>query len=263
MKYLITGSEGFVGSHLMDIFPGSIGIDNRALNKIKRSDTIVKDIVLDPVDKEVKECSMVIHCACSDIRTSMAKPFLDLDVNIKGTLKLLDACRRYNKSFLYISSVSVHAEKSHYAISKRAGERYAIMYRQWIPACIIRLSNVYGERDTESVIAKWLSENTIKLINPKATRDFVYIKDVQESVKLSIEKWPQDIIDIGTGCSENIGDLAFWFSNKLNKPIEIVSNREIDNVVDRQVDWIPAFRKLDFRCKYSIYQGLKDMGFND
>lgn len=263
MKYLITGSEGFIGSHLMDLFPGSIGIDNRSMNKVLRDDTITRDIVTDNFDEFIKESDIVIHCACSDIRTSMHDQFLDAEVNIIGTLNLLSSCRKYKKPFMYISSVSVHTESSHYAISKRSGERYTIMYRQWIPTCIIRLSNVYGDRDTESVIGKWTTEPVIKLINPDASRDFVYIKDAIRGIKLSLEKWPQDIIDIGTGESIDLGNLASMISSIRKVPIETIPAREIDNVIYRHVDWIPAYNKLKFTANYSIKNGLADMGFHE
>lgn len=260
MRYLITGSEGFIGSHLIDLFPNSIGVDNRASSKVLRDGTVVADISTDNIDSLIEKCDIVIHCACSDIRVSMKDPFLDAQVNVIGTLKLLDACRRLNKPFFYISSVSVHSESSHYAISKRSGERYSLMYRQWIPTSIIRLSNVYGERDTESVMGKWLTESSIKLINPDASRDFVYIKDVMAGINLALKKWPQNIIDLGTGVSFNLGKLAYWIASKRNVEVETIPEREIDNVIHRVVDWIPAQRDLGFRPQYDIYSGLKDMG---
>ena len=258
-KICVIGGEGFIGSHLVDRF-NAISIDDRSMPKHNFLHTHKLDITMEPIDDIFTDCDLVIHCACSDIRKSITEPERDCLVNALGTLNVLKSCRKLRKSILYISSVSVHSEKSHYAISKFAGEKYTLMYRQWIDTCVIRLSNVFGERDTESVVAKWLTEDKIKLIDADATRDFLYIKDAVVAVEKAIEFFPQKVIDIGTGVETSLGKLALWISSKKNVPIVSESEREIDNVKRRVVDFTQAVKLINFTAKYTVYQGLNNMG---
>jgi len=257
---LITGGEGFVGSHLVEKLSDAQPLDDRSFNKYTFKNTIVMDICSPDIFEIVKQSDYVIHCACRDIRNSITKPLEDAEVNILGTLNLLQACRKYNKMFVYISSVSVHQEASHYAISKRTAERYALFYRQWIPTIIIRLSNVFGSRDTESVIAKWLKNDVITLIKDGTqTRDFTYIEDAINGIIKSIEKKPEEIIDIGTGSQTKLVDLANWLSHNTNKKVIFHPKREIDNVLKRVVDIEKMKTYLDFKPKWNLYDALKYM----
>ncbi len=256
---LITGGEGFIGSHLVDNIKDAVPLDDRSFNKYKFDNTIVMDIRSKDIYDVVKKSDYIIHCACRDIRTSIIEPIIDAEVNGIGTLNLLRACREYKKDFLYISSVSVHHEASHYAISKQTGERYTLMYRQWISTTIVRLSNVFGPRDTESVIAKWLKNDIITLIDPNHTRDFTYYKDAIKGIKCAIEYRPSEIIDIGTGIQTKLGDIANWLSKKLNKPIKKIQQREIDNVKKRVVDIKQQKKNLNFSPEWNLYIALEEM----
>jgi UDP-glucose 4-epimerase len=221
MKVCVIGGEGFVGSHLVERFD-AIPVDNRSRAKHTFSNTVVGDVALpfmsDAIVYAIGASDVVIHAACSDIRESMTAPARDARVNIIGTLNVLRTCRNLNTPLLYISSVSIHSEASHYAVSKAAAEKYCLLYRQWIPTCVIRLSNVYGPRDTESVIAKWVSEPEIELIAPDATRDFVYVADAVNAIDEAVRKFPKEILDIGTGVVTRLGDLAEWMSKRRDVP---------------------------------------------
>ncbi|MCD4652269.1 MAG: NAD-dependent epimerase/dehydratase family protein, partial [Candidatus Cloacimonetes bacterium] len=203
------------------------------------------------------EADFVIHSACRDIRNSMICPVEDSLVNVTGMVNLLSTCRKFNKPILYISSVSVYSEASHYAISKLCGEYYAKFYRQWIPTYIVRLSNVFGKGDGASVIGRWYEQDKITLIDPDHTRDFTFIGDVVEGIKRVIRAKPLDTIDIGTGVETSLGELAKWFSRRTGKPIEMMPKREIDNVEQRSVYEIEKMVKLiEFKPKPNLYEEL-------
>ena len=256
MKYLICGGEGFVGSHLVEALNDATPLDDRSYNKFYNNKTIVKSIVSPDIADIVKDFDFVVNSACHDIRNSIIKPIADAENNIIGTLNLLMACRKHNKPFLYISSASVHRESNHYSLSKLAGEKYTSLYRQWIPTYIVRLSNVFGKGDTESVIGKWIAQPNITLVDSKHTRDFTYIDDAIAGILKVIEKRPQKIHDIGTGIEKSLGELAEWFSKKMNKPIIRMPAREIDNVKERCIDIKHLFNELDFKPKWKIHEAL-------
>lgn len=258
MRVLVLGGEGFIGSHLVDRIPGAVPLDDRSLPKHRFPSTIVKDIC-GPIDDEVRAADLVIHAACRDIRHSMTEPLEDARVNVLGTLNVLLACRRHRVPFFYLSSVSVHREVSHYAVSKAAGERYCRMYRQWIPTSMVRLSNVFGPRDTESVVARWLRADEIGLIDPDATRDFTYVKDTIDGILRALEVWPEEEVEIGTGREVRLGDLAEWIARRRGVPIRRIGRREIDNVVRRVVDADVAARRIGFRARWTVFEGLEEM----
>lgn len=256
-KVLILGGEGFVGSNLVSRFPGARVLDDRSFHKREFGSTIVRSIN-EPIDEIIRESDLVIHAACRDIRTSMRDPMEDARVNILGTLNVLMLCRKFQVPLFYISSVSVHHEVSHYAVSKSAGERYALMYRQWVPTCVVRLSNVFGPGDTESVVGKWLREDSITVIDADASRDFTYIQDTAEGIVKAVEAWPKEVVDIGTGKETTLSELATWLSKKTGKPVQRMPPREIDNVHHRVVDPTIAERVIGFRAKWDIFSGLDD-----
>jgi UDP-glucose 4-epimerase len=256
MKALIIGAEGFVGSHLRKALPDSVGIDDRSFNKKDREGTVVKSI-LDDLEPEVKEADVVINAACRDIRRSIDDPISDAQVNILGTLNVLNTCRKHNKKVVFISSVSIHSQASHYAVSKLSGEHYANLYRRWIPTYIVRLSNVFGKGDTESVIGKWIAQDQITLIDPDHTRDFTYVEDSVAGILKVIELEPPEAVEIGTGVETRLGDLADWLSKRLDKPIVQVPEREIDVVKRRRIDDIDKLRtNIDFQPKWELYDAL-------
>lgn len=254
---LVLGGEGFVGSHIVAKIPNARPLDDRSFAKRLSPRTIVKDICSPDMDDLISLAGLVVHAACKDIRNSIRYPMQDAQTNILGTLNVLMACRKHQVPLVYISSVSVQNEVSHYAVSKSAGERYALMYRQWVPTCVVRLSNVFGPGDTESVLARWLREPEVTIIDPTATRDFTYVEDTVDGILKAIETWPTDVVSIGTGIETPLGELAHWLAAKMGKPVREVPKREIDNVHRRVVNPEEAERKIGFRAKWSVRDGLE------
>lgn len=252
---LILGGEGFVGSNLAERIPGARVLDDRSFNKHLFDRTVVKDIGAD-LEPEIRGCGLVVHAACRDIRNSMTQPLEDARTNVMGTLNVLTICRRLQVPLFYISSVSVEREVNHYAVSKSAGERYTLMYRQWVPTCVVRLSNVFGPRDTESVIAKWLREDEITVVDENATRDFTYVEDTVTGILRAVEVWPADVVNIGTGRETRLGKLAEWLASRTGKPIRMMPPREIDNVHRRVVDPRDAEARIGYRAKWEIRDAL-------
>jgi UDP-glucose 4-epimerase len=255
---LILGGEGFIGSHLVERIPNAIPVDDRSFHKHEFPNTVVMDIAAPEIDGLIANAGLVVHAACRDIRNSMNKPMEDAQTNILGTLNVLMACRRHQVPCFYISSVSVENEVSHYAVSKSAGERYTMMYRQWVPTAMVRLSNVFGPRDTESVVARWLREAEITLIAENATRDFTYVEDTVAGILKAIEVWPAHVVSIGTGVETSLGSLAEWISMRMEKPVRKIAAREIDNVIRRVVDPADAEKRIGFRARWGIFNGLED-----
>jgi len=254
MKILVTGGAGFIGSHLCEklIDSGSkiICVDNfdefyePAIKEDNISDLAAKDFELyrsdicDPVSMEEifskSSIDMVIHMAAkAGVRPSIREPLLYERVNIRGTINLLECCRRHNVSrFIFASSSSVYGgnEKlpfseedrvdfpiSPYAATKKAGElichTYNSLYK--ISVFCFRFFTVYGPRQRpEMAIHKF----TRKILNGEdveiygdgsSSRDYTYIDDVISGIMNSIEKIKGfEIINLGNSSTVKLLDLV-------------------------------------------------------
>ena len=217
MKVLITGADGFIGSHLTELMAASCydvrafvyynsfnswgwldSIDKGVLNTI---DVIAGDI-RDPsaVRQAVVGCDAVLHLAALiAIPFSYVAPDAYVDTNIKGTLNILQACREHQIRVLVTSTSEVYGTaqyvpidekhpyqgQSPYSATKIGADRLAeSFYRSFeLPVTIVRPFNTYGPRQSAraiipTIITQALSgSKQIKLGKLTPTRDLNYVKD--------------------------------------------------------------------------------------
>ncbi len=245
---LVTGGAGFIGSHLVDrLSPGNkvIVLDNLfsgLLSNLEKSNDQITFIKGDILDRAllrdiVAEVEFIFHLAAhvGNIR-SIKDPHFDMDVNIKGTLNLLEACRNSNiKRFVYTSSAAIFGEakylpideehplnpESPYAVSKLAAEKYCLAFHKvhGVPATALRYFNAYGPRQDTSEYANAIAIflGRIKDGKPltifgdgKQTRDFVFIEDVVTANILAATQPAAvgEIFNIATGQDNSIEQLV-------------------------------------------------------
>jgi len=215
MKILVTGGAGFIGSHIVDLLIEKgfeiVVIDDLSKGNIMNVNKRAKFYKLDILSKDIGDIfrkenfDVVIHeAAKTNVRKSLKEPIDYVQVNIVGTLNLLECCRRFNvKKFIYAASASRYGEpevlpcdeshstnpKSPYAISKHVGEKFIKLYSELygIKFTILIYSNVYGERQDTSeesgvipiFINKLLKNETPFIFGDgNQTRDFTYVRDV-------------------------------------------------------------------------------------
>ena len=246
-KILVTGGAGFVGSNLVDkLSPDNtvVVLDNLfsgLLSNLEKSEdriTFVKGDVLDKalVKDIVAEVDYVFHLAAhvGNIR-SIKDPNFDMEVNIGGTLNLLEACRNSNiKRLVYSSSGAIFGEakylpideehplnpESPYAVSKLAAEKYCFAFHKvyGVPTTALRYFNVYGPRQDTSEYANAISIflSRIREGKPltvfgdgKQTRDFIFVKDVARANILAATHPSAvgEIFNIATGKENSIKEL--------------------------------------------------------
>ncbi len=288
---LITGGAGFIGSHTADLlilngYDVTV-LDNLStgskLNVNKKAKFIFGDILnIDKNMSKFKDIDAVIHCAAQiSVNKSIKQPTYDANINIIGSLKLLEVCRKLSvKKFVFASSCAVyglqqrfvsesHIEKPEnpYAIGKRSVEMYMDFYnRQYDIECAsLRYANVYGPRQNYfgeagvvTIFINQLLRNNKPAIfgDGNQTRDFIYVEDVALANLLTLKKKTLDKLNIGTGKETTINNLLSKIKlllgkEKINPVYKAVRNAEVRfsslsiKLAKKELDWKPATELTD------------------
>lgn len=238
----ITGGAGFIGSHLAEAFLAAghrvVVLDDLSGGKVEnvpaeaelrvldiRSEDAARLLVEEGVDV------LVHHAAQMDVRRSVADPRFDADVNILGTLNLLEAARRGRVRQVIFASTggAIYGEQetfpasedhparpvSPYGVAKLAVERYLFFYHTayGLDATCLRYANVYGERQSPhgeaGVVAifldRLLSDRT-STINGEGlqTRDYVHVSDVVNANLAVFGRPGFHVYNVGTGIETSV-----------------------------------------------------------
>lgn len=295
MKVLITGGAGFIGSHVVEECLSHnyevIVVDNFSTGNINNISDVCKVYQVDINDSqlekvfELEKPDMVIHLAAqASVMQSLEDPVADGEINILGTLKLLEYARIHTvKKVVLASSAAVYGNPvelpvneeapldplSFYSLSKRAGEQYVQLYESLydLPCCILRFSNVYGPRQNPlgeaGVVSIFINQlihrEEISIYGGQQTRDFVYVKDVAKACLRAIESTKTGVYNISS-CSEiSINDLFSITSLLAGISMEPqkypVRQGEIQQSVLANDK---AKKELNWKNTYSLKEGLKE-----
>ena len=304
MRVLVTGGAGFIGSHLVDRLIGEehhvVCLDNfdpyydsaikrrniahNLENKnFKLVETDVRDKgKLEGVFKNQK-IEQVVHLAAKvGVRPSVQDPFIYEDVNIRGTINLLELSRDFNiKNFIFGSSSSVYGigEKvpfseedvcqpiSPYAVSKRACELYCYAYHHLfdIPVCCLRFFTVYGPRQRPEMaihrFTRLIDEGReIEVYGDGSSkRDYTYIDDVIEGLRAVLDKkFDFQIINLGSSKTVELRYLISLIEKNLGKKAKIKKlPNQLGDVPVTCADISKAKRLLNHDPKVGIENGIK------
>jgi len=245
MRVLVTGGAGFIGSHLTDhlLERGHevAAADNLSTGKRENvpegASFYEADIRsgLDEVFSEFRPEAVAHQAAQMDVRRSVREPDFDADVNVLGTVRLLQNCVAHEvQKFVFASTGgAVYGEQrefpatedhpqypvSPYGVSKLAGERYLHYYetQYGLPYVALRYANVYGPRQDPhgeaGVVAIFcgnLRDGKTSTINGtgEQTRDYVFVGDVARANVLALEnEVPSGAYNVGTGIETDVNRL--------------------------------------------------------
>jgi nucleoside-diphosphate-sugar epimerase len=217
--------------------------------------------------------SVVFHlAACFANQNSIDHPQKDLAVNGVGTLKLLEYAVRYGVSkFIYASSSCIKDLSTPYALSKKLGEDYTLLYNKQygLDTTVLRYYNSYGPGDRpgtyRSVIPNFicsalLGKDITITGTGQETRDFTYVDDIVEGTVLaSSEDVPGEVFSIGSGNQTKIIDLACMIKDMTGSDSDIVfgKRRNWDTVDSRIAGISLAKKKLGYNPKIGLKEGLE------
>ena len=300
MRYLVTGGAGFIGSNIVEeLLKRNYTVrvlDNFSTGKRENLKEFQKDIELIEgdirsfhiVQKAVKGIDVILHeAALPSVPRSINDPITSNEVNVVGTLNILDAAKENNvKRVVYASSSSVYGDNpelpkhegmmpnplSPYAVSKLAGEKYCQVYSRLygIETVILRYFNVFGPRqdpnsEYSAVIPKFIkliSNNQRPTIYGDGTqsRDFTYVANVVEANILAATKNIQSGIVMNCACHGQVtlNSLIRELNELLNKEVNPIYTEPRHGDIKHSFANIDLIeKKLGFSPSVEFKEGLK------
>jgi nucleoside-diphosphate-sugar epimerase len=277
VRIAITGSSGFIGTHLVKKLREQ---ENDILEiDIKNGIDITNNEDIRKIDKF--DC--VIHLAAKIfVPDSFLYPELFFRVNYLGTLNILEMCRIYNARMIYASSYvygnpnylpidEKHSLQAHnpYAQTKIIGEELCKSYNRdfKIPCSILRPFNIYGPGMNDNllipVIIGQAKNKKVQIKDSRPKRDFVYIDDLIDAYVLALQYNSEDIefFNIAGGISYSVSDIFEMIKNKLRVNIEMEDMKEIrqNEILEIVGDINRAREILGWEPKINIENGISRM----
>lgn len=240
---VVTGGAGFIGSHVVDALIAEdwevLVVDDLSTGQARRVPDAASLEVLDITDRDALDRavdaarpSVIFHLAAqASVTRSVSDPARDLEVNVLGTLNVLQAATRNGASVVFTSTGGalygdaapiptsedfVPAPISPYGASKWAAEAYIVTWREANrhPHTICRLGNVYGPRQSPhgeaGVVAifshrLWSGESPTLFGFGKPTRDYVHVHDVARALLAGVGAG--GTFNVSTGVETDVAQL--------------------------------------------------------
>ena len=302
--FLVTGAAGFVGSHLVEALlrrgDRVVGVDNfdsyydPAIKRrnTERASTYARYVLM---EGDIRDRAFladvfgsspfdgVVHLAArAGVRPSISDPLLYEDVNVRGTITLLEAARGHgNPRVVFGSSSSVYGASSKppfseddacdrpcsvYAATKRAGELVCYSYHHLYggQATCLRFFTVYGPRQRPDMaihkFTRLIDEGKpVELYGDgRSKRDYTYVRDIVGGVVSALDK-PEGflIYNLGTTALTPLGELVQMIAERLGKVARVEHLPEQPGDVPlTHADITRAEDQLGYRATTSISEGL-------
>lgn len=269
MTILITGGAGFIGSHLSDrllnLGHSVVCVDNfdnfyareikeyniaNSINNVnyKLVENDITDITaINSLFKKYK-ISIVVHLAAkAGVRPSILNPFSYYDVNVRGTLNLLEAMKNHNvRKLIFASSSSVYGNNpkvpfsesdnvdnpiSPYAATKKSAELLCHTYHNLhgFDIFCLRFFTVYGPRQRPDLainkfVSNILNGHPVEMYGDgKTARDYTYVDDIVDGIIESIFRvGGYEIINLGESRTIQLSHLILLLEKHLNRRADII-----------------------------------------
>ena len=293
MRAIVTGGAGFIGSHVVDALVAR-GDEVLVLDDLSRGKQENLSAQAELVVADIREPTAVaeafaavrpeacLHLAAqADVRVSVTRPDFDCEVNVLGTIRLLEAAREHGTRLVFASTggaiygecaepaseTAARAPLSPYGASKLAGEEYLATYNRLYGSAhtALRFGNVYGPRQDPhgeaGVVAIFLGrlargETPHIFGDGTQERDYIYVADVAEVTLAALER-QAGVFNVGTGVATSVLELFEVCRRASGVDVEPVFDPPRLGELQRSVlDAGLAERELGFRARTSFDDGI-------
>lgn len=301
---LVTGGAGFIGSHLcekllalgnrvtiLDNFNNSYDPLLKRVNILKalqddNCELIEGDIrnrgLLEGIMQNSKVEAVIHLAALAGVRRSLVNPLEYIDVDIGGTVNLLEVCKKYNiGKFLFASSSSVYGlnpapfkesdplavQTSPYAAAKISGEAFCRTYNHLygISSVCLRFFTVYGPRQRpDMAVRKFIGaireDREVNIYGSgSSSRDYTYVDDIIDGIIAAVDlNCGFEAINLGNSAPVGIMDLVAAIEKALGKRANIVfAPDQPGDVPVTCSDISKAWHMLGYKPKVSLAEGIK------
>lgn len=303
-QVLVTGGAGFIGSHLCerllklghtvinidnfnDFYDPALKRKNIATACLHPNYRLIEGDILDGyMLKHVfqsTQIDQVVHLAAlAGVRKSLSSPLEYVDVDIKGTVQLLDMCRKYSvRKFVFASSSSIYGtasspfseqepagvQVSPYAAAKRAGELFCQTYSHLygLPVVCLRFFTVYGPRQRPEMaihsFTRLIDEGKEVPVfgDGTSSRDYTYIDDIVDGIIASMKlDCHFEVFNLGNSRPVLLNDLVDMIGSRLGKPVrrKFLPGQPGD-VEHTLADLDKARHMLGYAPRISIEEGIE------
>jgi UDP-glucose 4-epimerase len=289
LRAIVTGGAGFIGSHLVDALLARgddvLVLDDLSNGKRENVPAAAQLEVADvrePLADHFSGADVCFHLAAqADVRVSVERPSEDAEVNVLGTISVLEAARRHGTQVVFASTGgAIYGEcerparedstlrpLSPYGVSKLAGEEYLAAYGRLYGTghASLRYGNVYGPRQDPhgeaGVVAIFLGrlaagERPRIFGDGRQTRDYVYVGDVARATLAAADN--AGLFNVGTGIETSVLELYELCRGIAGSDIAATPAEARLGELQRSVlDISLAERELGWRPEVSLEEGLR------
>jgi UDP-glucose 4-epimerase len=297
MKVLVTGGAGFIGSHIVDAYLAAghnvIVVDDLSTGKMANLNPAAKLYRMDIRDPELAKVFererpdfVNHHAAQAAVRRSIEEPLFDAEVNILGSINLIENARRMGvKRFIYISSggaiygepQTLPCDETHpivpicpYGATKHTVEHYLHMVQVnfGLEYTVLRYANVYGPRQDPNgeagvvaIFAGRMLNDQQAIINGDGenTRDFVYVGDIARANLLALTvAHPCGAYNIGCGIPTSINQIFSMLKRITGSPMpEVHGPAKLGETRQIYLNTEKAHRELGWQPEVVLEEGLR------
>lgn len=295
-RVLVTGGAGFIGSHIVDALVerghAVAVLDDLSTGEssnVNPSATLYRGSLSNPdtlnwVFEEFAPHWVSHHAAQISVTKSADDPIADANINVLGSLRLLEACKAHNVEYFLFASTGgglygepeyMPCDEAHpvkpmapYGAAKYSVEAYMGVYqRTWgLKAVALRYANVYGPRQNSRGEAGVIAIFADRMLSGKEMviygdgnqeRDFVYVSDVVDANMLALERQLQGSYNVGTGVGASVNKVADILKKHCNYKADIPHAAPRPGEVQRITLDASLFRKTTkWKPKVTIEKGL-------